>query len=227
MPVLFILCLLHRIIDINHFCEHLDEKQPILGVQVERAALLRHLQHLRSWVTLVKHRANILEEGVERQVRCHTTRVALEVGHGLRVLLEAEVCVAAHQVEPAEAIFLLGAAHFFQDLLCHGKRRSRIGVKQLAARIALPFLLRTVGQRKTVAGTPLGCVCSRIAALGHQTIGSEHERQLKWRLGGSRSRKVALALAREQYEGETVHPECRLAYLKRELVGKLLRRSAL
>ena len=41
-----------------------------------------------------------------------------------------------------------------------------------------------------------------------QTIGSEHERQLKWRLGGSRSRKVALTLAREQYEGETVHPEC-------------------
>ena len=60
MSVLFILCLLHRIVDVYHFCEHLDEKQPILGVQVERAAILRHLQHLRSWVTLMKHRANIL-----------------------------------------------------------------------------------------------------------------------------------------------------------------------
>ena len=160
-------------------------------------------------------------------MRCHATRVALEVGHGLRVLLEAEVCVAAYQVEPAEAIFLLGAAHFVQDLLCHGKRCSRIGVKQLAARVALPFLLRTVGQRRTVAGTPLRCVCSGFAALGHQTIGGEHKRQLERHLGGRRSRKVALALAREQCEGEAVHPECRLAYLKRKAVGKLLRRCAL
>eukprot|EP00964_Phaeocystis_antarctica_P137927 scaffold102537_cov54-Phaeocystis_antarctica.AAC.2 len=171
------------------------------------------------------HRRDVLEDPnllLGRHDHTARRRVALAL-----VRKQCIFALAAYQLKPAGGIFLLGAAHFVQNLLCHDVRCLRVGVKQLAARVALWFLLRTVGQRRTVAGTPRRGVCSSFAALGHQTIGGEHECQLERRMGGRRSRKVAFALAREQCEGEAGRPECRLAYLKREVVGKLLRQCVL